>query len=250
MSESSVQNILIIGANSAIAKALARRHAGKGHTLYLLARDGDALEQQKQDLLLRGAAEIHTDRLDVNDADARSDCLDKAWQKLGRIDTALICHGTLPDQQAIAHDWEQIHREIETNALSTLAILCHLAPRFREQSQGCIAVISSVAGDRGRKSNYVYGAAKSMVSRYLEGLRGELLPAGVHVLDIRPGFVDTPMTAEFDKGLLWSKPQRIAAIIDRAISRRRDVVYAPGFWRPIMLIIRCIPEFLFKRLNL
>jgi hypothetical protein len=107
-----------------------------------------------------------------------------------------------------------------------------------------------VAGDRGRQSNYVYGAAKSMVSTFLQGLRNRLNGRGVHVLDIKPGFVDTPMTAEFKKGALWATPDQVAKAIVRAIKKRQNTLYTPFFWAGIMWIIRMIPEFIFKKLKL
>jgi short-subunit dehydrogenase len=131
-----------------------------------------------------------------------------------------------------------------------IALATVLANRFEAQRSGSIAVISSVAGDRGRQSNYVYGAAKGAVTLLLQGLRNRLSKSGVQVLTIKPGFVDTPMTAEFKKGALWAKPDDIAHGIVSAIDRRRDVVYLPGFWRLIMLIIRHIPEPIFKRMSL
>ena len=142
-------------------------------------------------------------------------------------------------------------REIETNALSLISLATLAANRFEAEKRGVIAAIASVAGDRGRASNYVYGAAKGMVAIFLSGLRNRLARSGVAVVTIKPAFVDTPMTASFEKkGLLWAKPDAVAAGIVRAIDRRADVVYLPGFWRLIMLVIRHIPEAAFKRLSL
>jgi short-subunit dehydrogenase len=138
-----------------------------------------------------------------------------------------------------------------TNGLSPISLCTLLAQRFEAQGHGCIAVITSVAGDRGRQSNYVYGTAKGMVSRFLEGLRNRLAAHGVAVVDIRPGFVDTPMTAAIvKKGPLWSQPDTLAAGIVRAIDAGRDIVYLPGYWRWIMGVIRHIPEPVFKRMRL
>jgi decaprenylphospho-beta-D-erythro-pentofuranosid-2-ulose 2-reductase len=125
-----------------------------------------------------------------------------------------------------------------------------LAKQLEQQGHGCIAVISSVAGDRGRQSNYVYGTAKGALSIFLQGLRNRLGKTGVQVLTIKPGFVDSPMTKDFDKGLLWVKPAMIAQGILRAIEKKKEVVYLPFFWRYIMLIIKMIPEKIFKRLTL
>ena len=140
--------------------------------------------------------------------------------------------------------------ELSTNAISTISLLTHLANRLEMQKSGTIAVVTSVAGDRGRQSNYVYGAAKGMVSIFLQGLRNRLHKAGVNVLDIKPGFVDTPMTAEFKKGLLWAKPESVAGSIVNGIDRGKYEIYTPFFWRIIMLVIRNIPESIFKKANL
>jgi decaprenylphospho-beta-D-erythro-pentofuranosid-2-ulose 2-reductase len=130
------------------------------------------------------------------------------------------------------------------------ALLTHVAARFAPRRAGSIVVISSVAGDRGRQSNYVYGAAKALVTAFTSGLRQRLHKSGVAVITVKPGFVDTPMTATFRKGLLWAKPEQIAAGIVRALDRSAGVVYLPAFWRPVMLIIRSIPERVFQRLQL
>ncbi|MDW8371253.1 MAG: SDR family NAD(P)-dependent oxidoreductase, partial [Geminicoccaceae bacterium] len=158
--------------------------------------------------------------------------------------------GTLGDQAAIARDPEATRRTLLTNFVSPAVLLTALAARLEAAGKGCLAVITSVAGDRGRASNYVYGAAKGGLSTFLEGLRHRLAGKGVHVLDIRPGPVDTPMTAHLEKGgFLWASPERVAADIDRAIARRRSVLYTPWFWRWIMLVIRLLPEPLFHRLR-
>ncbi|MEX1197972.1 MAG: SDR family oxidoreductase [Pseudohongiellaceae bacterium] len=245
------QNILIIGAGSAIARALSRRYAGRGCRLVLTGRDPEALQRQARDLTLRGAALADTILLDVNDSDqALQAVIDDARGRLGSIDAAVLCHGTLPDQTSIAHDPARVQDAIATNGLSTIRLLCHLVPVLRLQGNGTLAVITSVAGDRGRGSNYIYGSAKALVSTYLQGLRAELHPDGIHVMDIRPGFVDTPMTSQFRKGPLWSTPDRVARQIEQGIRRRRDILYTPGFWRLIMWVIRLIPEPVFKRSGL
>jgi len=140
--------------------------------------------------------------------------------------------------------------ELQTNFTTVVSLLTLLANLFERQGRGSIAVISSVAGDRGRQSNYVYGAAKGALTIYLQGLRNRLAKANVHVLTIKPGFVDTPMTRDFKKGLLWVGPDVIARGIVKAIDKRKDVAYLPFFWRYIMFIIKIIPERIFKRLSL
>src|SRR5690606_11893908 len=161
----------------------------------------------------------------------------------------LIAHGTLPDQERIQDSVEDTLREIQTNALSYISLLTLLA-KFFEQQHGCIAVISSVAGDRGRRSNYVYGTAKGAVSLFTSGLRVRLNKAGVSVVTIKPGFVDTPMTAHLKKNPLYAKPNKVGKRIYTAMLKGEDIVYVPWFWRYIMLVIGHIPARLFKRLPL
>jgi short-subunit dehydrogenase len=192
-----------------------------------------------------------TATLDVADFAAHAGVLDAALRELGAIDVVLIAHGTLSDQRECEDSVAALRREFDVNALGTLALLTTLANTLQAQGRGTLAVISSVAGDRGRQSNYVYGSAKAAVTAFLSGLRQRLAKSGVNVLTIKPGFVDTPMTAAIaNKGALWAQPAQIAAGIVRAIDRGRSVVYLPWFWRWIMLVIRHIPEPLFKRVKL
>jgi decaprenylphospho-beta-D-erythro-pentofuranosid-2-ulose 2-reductase len=246
-----MQNVLIIGATSAIAEAAARLWAQRGDRLYLLARNQQRLEAIAQDLRIRGAASVATDSFSASDFESHGALLDRVQSTLGQIDVVLVAHGTLPDQKACEQSVEHTLEALRVNALSTVLLLTDLANRLEQQGKGTLAVISSPAGDRGRQSNYVYGAAKAMVTAFCEGLRNRLFKRGVHVLTIRPGFVDTPMTADFDKsGLLWAQPEIVAAGINKALRKRKNSVYLPWFWRPIMLVIRHIPEALFKRLSL
>ena len=245
-----MQKILIIGATSAIAEATARRWAARGAALFLVGRKAERLELIAADLRVRGAASVACQAQDACARDAHETMLCAAEQAMGGLDVALIAHGSLPDQKACEASVELTLQEIDTNALSVIALLTRLATRFEAQGHGSLAVISSVAGDRGRQSNYVYGAAKGMVSLFLQGLRNRLAKHGVQVLTVKPGFVDTPMTAAFPKGALWAKPEAIAHGIVRAIDRKRDEVYLPGFWWPIMTLIRHIPERVFKKMSL
>jgi short-subunit dehydrogenase len=245
-----MKRILIIGATSSIAQAAARLWAARGDRLFLLGRDETRLQAIAADLQVRGAAMAAHARLDANDFDQHANVLDAAGAALGPIDIVLLAYGTLGDQRQCERDARGAREQFDTNATSVLSLLTHLGNRFEMQGHGTIAVISSVAGERGRQSNYVYGAAKSAVTTFAAGLRNRLHHAGVHVLTIKPGFVDTPMTARFEKGPLWAAPETVAECIDRAIAQRRDVVYAPWFWGGIMAVIRMIPERLFKTLRL
>ena len=246
-----MKKILIIGATSAIADATARLWAAQGHRLYLLGRNAERLGNIATDLRVRGAESAQFAVLDVNDFACHATVLSAAIEALGGIDIVLIAHGTLGDQKACEQDFAAALLELNTNAISVISLLTHLGNRFELQRQGSIVVISSVAGDRGRQSNYVYGTAKGAVSIFLQGLRQRLHKSGVQVLTIKPGFVDTPMTAGFDKkGLLWVGPEVIAQCICSGVEKMRDVVYAPWFWWGVMGVIRAVPEYIFKKLNL
>lgn len=246
-----MKNWIIVGVTSAIAESVARIWASKGYKLFLVARNEQRLDDIAKDLRIRGAAQVDTFVMDVNAFERHQDCFDAASQSMGRIDGILVAHGTLPDQKACETSFNVARTEIETNGLSVISLCTIAANLFEQQRQGDIAVISSVAGDRGRQSNYVYGAAKGMVSIFLQGLRNRLTPAGVHVTTIKPGFVDTPMTAAFDKGgPLWASADQVAAGIVQAIDKKRNVAYLPWFWWIIMNIIRHIPEFIFKKMKM
>ncbi len=242
-----MQRILIIGATSAIAEAVARRYASRAATIHLLGRREERLQAIAQDLGTRGARASFS-RLDVNALDTHADVLDEAIRQLGGVNVVLLAHGTLPDQSACDASPALALQEFATNGTSTIALCAALVPRL--QSGATLAVISSVAGDRGRASNYVYGSAKAAVSAYLSGLGQALRPSGINVLTIKPGFVDTPMTASFRKGPLWAKPEQVAAGIVRAIDARKAVAYLPRFWWAIMLLIKSIPESVFRRIKL
>jgi short-subunit dehydrogenase len=242
--------ILIIGATSAIAEAAARIWAARGAALYLLGRDAARTQAIADDLQVRGAATVHVGSLDVNDFDTHAEALESANQALGGVDVALIAHGTLPDQVRCNDDIEYALREFAVNGTATIALAARIAQKLEAQGYGTLAVISSVAGDRGRASNYLYGSAKASVSTYLSGLRQRLRASGVNVLTIKPGFVDTPMTASFKKGALWATPGRVARGIVHAVDRRISVVYLPWFWWGIMAAVRAVPEFLFRRIRL
>ena len=245
-----MRKILIVGATSAIAAATARRFARDGDRLYLAARNPDRLAVVASDLAIRGATQVDTQVMDANDMAQHEGLILRAESVLGGLDTVLIAHGTLPDQTACEASFDVTLQEIQNNCLSVLSLLTHIANRFEAQRHGTIAVISSVAGDRGRQSNYIYGTAKAAVSTFLQGLRGRLHRSGVHVLTIKPGFVDTPMTAGFRKGLLWASPETVGNGIYRSIIKKRSVSYLPRFWRWVMAMIQIIPESIFKRMNI
>ena len=246
-----MSQVLILGATSAIAQAVARRYAEQGANLFLVARDAERLDAVADDLVVRGAAGAGVLVADLTDLDRHPEIVAAALDGLSGLDTILIAHGVLPDQDACEQSAREALHSIDVNFLSVVSLLTPLANQLADRKAGVIAVISSVAGDRGRQSNYIYGAAKSGLDTFLEGLRNRLFKSGVHVLTIKPGFVATPMTAHIpERGALWAQPEDIAAGIIKAIEKRRNVVYLPSFWALIMLIIRSIPESIFKRLSL
>lgn len=246
-------NVLIIGATSAIAESCCRQLIGEGASLVCIGRDENKLASLKQDLSVRAANEqqVHCIVADLTDTQNHRTLLDEAYSLLPNIDSVLIAHGSLPDQKRCEASFKETVNQLNINALSVISLLTELGNDFEARKQGVIAVITSVAGDRGRQSNYVYGAAKGMVSTFLQGLRNRLSKSHVSVVDIKPGFVDTPMTAAFDKsGPLWAQPEQVAEGIIHAMKKGKDDVYLLWFWRWIMLIIKMIPERIFKKLSL
>lgn len=245
-----MKNIVIVGASSAIAAASARIWAKQGNRIVLVGRNSENLAVMAADLKIRGAKLVEVYCADLNDLSLHEAILQFAINSLGSIDLILIAHGTLPDQQLTQRSVELTMKELSTNALSTISLLTLVANVFESQKSGTIAVITSVAGDRGRQSNYIYGSAKAMVTTFLSGLRQRLTPQGIAVITIKPGFVDTPMTKEFKKGLLWAQPQQVAKSIVKACEKGSSVIYTPSFWALIMLIIKIIPEKIFQKLKI
>ena len=246
-----MRRILIIGATSAIAVACARRWNRDEARFFLVARDAARLEQVAADLRARNAADVQTFMLDATNLERQAVMLEAAVASLGQIDVALIAHGTLPDQAACERDADLALQQFAINCTSVIALLTRLANTLEAQRSGCLAVITSVAGDRGRPSNYLYGSAKAAISTFCEGLRARLFRSGVHVIDIRPGFVDTPMTRGLPlPGPLVVQPDTVARRIVAGIDRRSDVLYTPVYWMLIMFVVRSIPGFVFKRIRL
>jgi decaprenylphospho-beta-D-erythro-pentofuranosid-2-ulose 2-reductase len=246
-----MKNIVIIGATSAIAIACARQWSTQGARFFLVARNGERLRQVAGDLKARGASLVASYELDINSLSEHTAMLTKCASDLGPLDIVLVAPGSLPNQTACENSAATAVHEFTTNALSVIALLTPLANMLAAQKHGTLAVISSVAGDRGRPSNYLYGSAKAALSAFLEGLRARLYKTGVHVLTIKPGFVATPMTAGLSMpGPLVASANTVARNIVSAIDKQKNVLYTPGFWWAIMAIVRLIPQKIFKRLSL
>lgn len=244
------KNVLIIGATSAIAEATARYWAEENAHLYLVARNPAKLDLVAADLRTRGATVMQA-VLDADDLERIEPTVTEAFHVLGRVDVVLIAHGVLPDQAKCERSAAHTLESLQTNAISTISLLTQIANILQHQGSGVIAVIGSVAGDRGRRSNYIYGSAKALVSTFTAGLAGRLDAHGVRVIEIKPGFVDTPMTAKFKKGALWATPETVAKVIhDRVAAARSGSFYAPKFWWMIMAVVRRIPARILYRMNI
>ncbi|MGB3809094.1 MAG: SDR family NAD(P)-dependent oxidoreductase [Parvibaculum sp.] len=241
--------IAIFGATSGIAEAAARNFAKEGAAFFLVARDETALADMASDLKVRGAAAVETHVADLADLAALPPLCETAKQVLGMIDVALIAHGVLPDQQVCETSAEATLDVLRINTLSPASLMIHIGSILSAQKSGSLVVISSVAGDRGRPSNYIYGASKALLSVIGEGMALKLAANGVKVLVVKPGFVDTKMTAAFPKGPLWASAADVGGAIAAAVKAGKSgTIYTPGWWRLVMLIIKFAPGFLVRRL--
>ncbi|PSU20307.1 SDR family oxidoreductase [Photobacterium kishitanii] len=245
-----MKNIVIFGATSTIAQHVARLHANDGDNLYLLARDQQKLSIITQDLQIRGAQSVSTALFDAEELTSHHQLINDIFKYFNHIDCIFIAHGSLSNQTECQSSASHTLQQLTINASSIISILTPIANKMEKQQDGNITVISSVAGDRGRQSNYVYGAAKSLVSTFLQGLAQRLSKSNVHVLDIKPGFVETQMTAELTKNILWSSPEYVAKIIKKRIESKSLFSYVPWFWFIIMAIIKFIPAKIFNRSQL
>jgi decaprenylphospho-beta-D-erythro-pentofuranosid-2-ulose 2-reductase len=244
------RRIAIFGATSAMAEACARLWAMQGAALFLAGRREEALGALARDLEVRGAAKVATWAGDLASPDRHPALLQAMQDALGRPDAALLAWGTLTDQPRADGDPAYAAHELIGNFVAPAALMLGLASRVAAPG-GVLACITSVAGDRGRQSNFVYGGAKGGLQRFLEGLRHRLHPAGVRVLDIRPGFVATPMTAHLPQGgPLWAGPEKVARDIVAAVDGGAAVLYTPWFWRWIMLVVRAVPRPVLHRTKL
>jgi short-subunit dehydrogenase len=244
------KRIVILGASSSIAEATARIWAAEGARLILVGRDEARLENIATDLKTRGAGAAMPWRLDCANTGAAQQ-LGNMVEALDGLDVLLLAYGVLGDQAGLEQEPEAVAELIQTNFASAVAWCLAAKAILEKQRTGALLVIGSVAGDRGRRSNFIYGATKGGLARVVEGIAHSLAPFGARAVLIKPGFVDTPMTASITKkGLLWAQPEQVARVIAAAARRGGPIVYAPAFWRLIMLIVRHLPTFIFNRLNI
>jgi decaprenylphospho-beta-D-erythro-pentofuranosid-2-ulose 2-reductase len=244
------RKILVLGATSGIAEATCRIWAAQGARLFLVARNPQKLAAVAADLKTRGASYVDAAVADLDDTDKHPALLSHAVNSLTGLDVAYLAHGILGDQTRAEQDFNTAAQIIYTNYMAPVSLLTWLANFCVQRHAGTLAVISSVAGDRGRKSNYLYGSSKAGLSAFLGGLRNRVDREGVTVLSIKPGPVKTAMTSGMPKSEKFADVDKVAQSIVKAIDKRSDVLYVPFQWQPIMFIIRHIPERVFKKLNL
>ncbi len=242
------KHIVIFGATSGIATEVARVFAKAGASISLVGRREEALASIKDDLIVRGAQEVSTYVCNLSKLEMQRPLMETLFSS--KVDIALVAYGVLGDQMVSGHEENYIAGVIQTNFTSQ-AVLCELlGEKLSLQKGGLLACITSVAGDRGRKSNYLYGSSKAGLSAYLEGLRGRLDSSGVHLMDIKPGFVVTAMTAHIEKKTLPASAASVGEHISIALDLGKSyTLYTPFFWRYIMLVVKLIPTFIFKKLN-
>jgi short-subunit dehydrogenase len=247
---SDTKRILVLGATSGIAEACIRLWSNRGDSLFLVARNANRLAAVAADARTRGAASVETAVADLNRTEHHADLLTHAINTLGGLDLVYVALGLLGEQPKAERSFHDAAQIIHTNYTAPVSLLTWLGNYCAQRRAGTIAVLSSVAGDRGRKSNYVYGSSKAGLTAFVDGLRNRIDREGVHVITIKPGPVKTAMTEGMKGRERFADVDKVAASIVKAIDRGDDILYVPGQWRLIMSVIRAIPERFFKKLNL
>jgi decaprenylphospho-beta-D-erythro-pentofuranosid-2-ulose 2-reductase len=244
------KRILVLGATSGIAEACCRIWAARGDSLFLVGRNADKVAAVAADMRTRGASYVDSAIVDLDDTAEHPELLAHAINSLAGLDIAFLPLGILGDQAQAERSFKDADEILQTNFVSPVSLLTWLANYCAQRHSGTLAVVSSVAGDRGRKSNYIYGSSKAGLSAFLAGLRNRIDREGVRVMTIKPGPVKTSMTEGMKGSEKFADVEKVAATIVKAIDAGQDVVYVPGVWRVIMAVIRAIPERVFKKLNL
>ncbi|HVG27548.1 MAG TPA: SDR family oxidoreductase [Acidobacteriaceae bacterium] len=244
------KRILVLGATSGIAEACIRLWATRGDSLFLIGRNAERLQAVAADARVRGAGHVDFAVADLDHAEFHPDLMAHAINSLAGLDVAYLALGVLGDQTQAERTFVSAAQIIQTNYTAPVSLLTWLANYCAQRRGGTLAVLSSVAGERGRKSNYVYGSSKAGLTAFVDGLRNRIDREGVRVMTIKPGPVKTSMTEGMKGSERFADVNKVAATIVKAIDRGQDVVYVPGQWRLIMAVIRAIPESIFKKLNL
>ena len=244
-------SVLILGANAGIGRALAAQYALHRYNLVLAGRDLEELQAVAADLSLRHSVDAQPVQIDVVDMASLEASIAACLAAAGdSLEGAILCAGYLGDPETARKDLKEARRILDTNFTGSVLVLEVLANQFEQKRHGFICALSSVAGDRGRQSNYLYGSAKGGLTTYLQGLRNRLYHSGVHVVTVKPGFVDTRMVFGKKKSPLTASPEVVAHDIYYAVKHGKNVVYVPWFWRGIMAAVCSIPERLFKKLKM
>lgn len=245
-----MKKVLILGATSGIASAIAYKLAASEKSELLLAgRNLEEINGIAKDIAIRFQVETHSKVFEATNIESHEQFFQDSL-KLMDVDTVILCYGYLGDQKIGEVDFAEAKSIIEVNFTSCVSILLIIATYFESKKNGAICAISSVAGDRGRQSNYLYGSAKGALALFLQGLRNRLSKSNVHVLTVKPGFVDTKMTYGQSGMFLVAKPETVANDVYKALLKKKNTLYTPFFWRWIMLIIKTIPESIFKKMSL
>jgi len=240
---------LILGASSSVARAFARAAAEDGADIILAGRDMDDMTLSAEDVSIRTGRDVDVVAFDAEDISGHAAFVADVTRRAGFLNV-FLAFGAMPEQDEIDGDFALAERSIAVNYTGAVSVLHRLAPHLEAQGDGHVVVLSSVAGDRGRLKNYVYGSAKAGLNTYLQGLRARLFRTGVSVTTIKPGFMDTDMTWGIEGMFLVASPEKAARACLSAAKKRRHVVYVPFFWWGIMNIIRHIPEFIFKKMSI
>ena len=243
------QTWIILGATSTIARAFSRRAAGRGDAVILAGRDMDDLKTVAADCAARGAPLAEPIAFNARDPKSFTPILDRAGKVDGTLSVAVFV-GSMPSQDEIDADPALIDGTITDSFTGPARFLTALAPLLEQRGAGTIVGVGSVAGDRGRIGNYVYGASKAGFHAYLSGFRNRMGRSGVHVITVKPGTVDTAMTWGMDKLPFLAQPDKVVDDIFRAVDRKKDIIYTPFIWWPVMTVIRAIPERVFKKLKI
>lgn len=243
--------VLVLGATSTIAQETIHQLGKRNMNLILTGRREDELNTIKKDLEIRYDIQVDYKHFDALDFDKHEHFFNDITEEHPSLDGVLLIYGDMSDQKQAEKSFKASRQMIDVNYTSAVSILNIAANYFEKRKSGFIGAVSSVAGDRGRKSNYIYGSTKAGLSVYLEGLRNRLHSSGVQVLTIKPGMVDTKMTyGVVDDSPLLASPAKVGSDIARGLEKKRNVLYTPWFWLVIMFIIKIIPEFIFKRTDI